>query len=67
MYFETKKYIKKYKFRLFQNKEDMISYYQLKKISKKSRGGPKIRSKWSKMKKIGKKIDIICILKQKNI
>ena len=54
MHFDPKKYIKMYKFRRFQNKEDMISYYQLKKISKKSRGGPKIRSKWSKMKKIGK-------------
>ena len=37
VHFETKKYIKKYKIGVFQNKEDMISYYQLKKISKKVR------------------------------
>ena len=37
--------------RVIQNKEDMISYYQLEKIVKKVGGGPKIRSKWSKMKK----------------
>ena len=38
--------------RVIQNKEDMIDYYQLKKNWKKSRGGPKIKSKWSKMRKI---------------
>ena len=32
----------------------MISYYQLKKNGKKSRGGPKIRSKLSEMRKYGK-------------
>ena len=40
--------------RLIQNKEDMISYYQLKKMGKKSRGGSKIRSKLSKQRKIEK-------------
>ena len=45
MDFDPKKYTKNYKMRLIQNKEDMISYYQLKKMGKKSRGGPKIRSK----------------------
>ena len=33
----------------------MMKYYQLKKIGKKSRDGPKIRSNLSKMRKIGKK------------
>ena len=31
MHFDPKKYIKNYKMRFIQNKEDMISYYQLKK------------------------------------
>ena len=43
---------KNYKMKLIKNKEGMISYYQLKKMGKKSRGGPKIRSKLSKMRKI---------------
>ena len=43
---------KNYKMKLIKNKEGMISYYQLKKNGKKSRGGPKIRSKLSKMRKI---------------
>ena len=34
----------------------MIIYYQLNKIQKKSGGGPKIRSKWSKIRKTGKKL-----------
>ena len=42
MHFDPKKYIKNYKMRFIQNKEDMISYHQLKKMGKKSRGGPKI-------------------------
>ena len=51
MHFEPKKYIKNYKMKVILNKKDMISYYQLKKIGKKSRRGPKIRSKWSKNEK----------------
>ena len=51
MHFDPKKYIKNYKRRVIQNKGDMISYYQLKIMGKKSRGGPKIRSKLSKMRK----------------
>ena len=54
MHFDQKKYTKSYKMELIQNKEDMIIYYQLKKNGKKSRGGPKIRSKLSKMRKIEK-------------
>ena len=52
MSFDPKKYTKNYKMRVIQIKEDMISYYQLKKNCKKSRGRPKIRSKLSKMRKI---------------
>ena len=47
----------------------MISYYQLKKMGKKSRGGPKLGQscqKWEKLRKFGKKIGIICILTKKN-
>ena len=33
-------------------KKNMISYYKLKKILKKGRGGPKIRLKWWKMRQI---------------
>ena len=54
MHFDPKKYTKNYKMRLIQNKEDMISYYQLKKMGKKRREGSKIRSKLSKMRKIQK-------------
>ena len=54
MHFDPKKYTKNYKMRVIQNKKDMISYYQLKKIWKKSRGGPKIRSNLSKMRKFEK-------------
>ena len=56
MHFDPKKYTKNYKMRVIQNKEDMISYYQLKKNGKKSWGGPKIRSKLSKMRKFDKKL-----------
>ena len=35
MHFDTKKYTNNYKKRLIQNKEDMINYYQLKKMGKK--------------------------------
>ena len=65
MHFHPKKYIKNYKMKFIQNKEDMISYYQLKKNGKKCKGGSKIRSNLSKMRKFGKKICIICILTQK--
>ena len=43
----------------------MMNYYQLKKIGKKSRGGPKIRSNWSKMRKIGKKLVIYAFWSKK--
>ena len=62
MHFDTKKYTKNYKMRVIQNKEDMISYYQLKKNWKKSMRGPKIRSKQSKnykMRVIQNKEDMI--------
>ena len=52
--FLQKKYIKNYKMRVIWNKTDMISCYKLNKIWKKSRGGLKIRSKLSKMRKIEK-------------
>ena len=55
MHFDPKKYTKNYKQRVTQNKADMIIYYQLKKL-KKSRGGPKVRSKLSKMRKFDKKL-----------
>ena len=35
MHFDPKKYRKNYKKRVIQNKKDMISYYQLKKMGKK--------------------------------
>ena len=35
MYFDPKKYTRNYKRRVIQNKEDIISYYQLKKNWKK--------------------------------
>ena len=38
--------------KVFQNKGHMITYYQFKKLEKNG-GGSKIRSKWSKMRKIG--------------
>ena len=54
MHFDTIKYTKIYKMSVIQNTEDMIKYYQLKKNWKKCRGGPNIRSKLSKMRKIEK-------------
>ena len=42
MHFDPKKYIKNYKMRFIQNKEYMISYYQLKKIEKKVEEAQKI-------------------------
>ena len=50
MHFDAKKYTKKYKMRLIQNREDMISYYQLKKIGKKQ-GRPKNQVKVIKNEK----------------
>ena len=35
MHFDPKKYTKNYIMRVIQNKEDMISYYQLKKMERK--------------------------------
>ena len=32
MHFDSKRYIKNYKMRVIYNKEDMISYYQLKEM-----------------------------------
>ena len=58
VHFDTKKYIKNSKMRVIQNKEDMISYCNLKKIKKKKQGRPKTRpklgQKFSKMRKIEK-------------
>ena len=54
MQFDQKKYTENYKMRVIQNKEDMIKYYQWKKKWKKCRGGPNIRTKQSKMRKIVK-------------
>ena len=42
MHFDPKKYITNYKMRLIQNKNDMISYYQLKKWEKKGREAQKL-------------------------
>ena len=52
MDFNPKKYTKNYKMKVIQNKEDMISYHQLKKIRKNSTRSPRIRSKLSKIEKI---------------
>ena len=51
MHSEPKKYAKNYEMRIIQNRNEMISYYQLKKNWKKSWGGPKIRSNLSKIRK----------------
>ena len=40
MHFDTKKYIKNSKMRVILNKEDMISYYHIKKKEKKNIGMP---------------------------
>ena len=52
MHFDRKKYIKNYKMRAIQNKEDMISYYQLKKNGEKKQGRPKNQVKVVKNEKI---------------
>ena len=52
MHFDPKNTQKNYKMRLIQNKEDMISYYQLKKNRKKIMKGTKIMSNLSKNEKI---------------
>ena len=55
MHFDPKKYTKNYKMRLIQNKEDIISYYQLKKMGKKVGEAQKLGQSWlSKMRKIEK-------------
>ena len=56
MHFDPKKYTNNYKMRLIQNKEDMISYYQMKKNCKKSRGRPKLGQICQKMRKFDKKL-----------
>ena len=56
MHFDQKKYTKNDKMRLIQNKENMISYYQLKKIEKKHRDTPKLGQNWSKLAKNLKKL-----------
>ena len=69
MHFDPKKYITNYKMRLIQNKEDIISYYQLKKKGKKVGEAQKLGQscqKREKLRKFCKKIGIICILTQKN-
>ena len=52
MHFDPKKYTKNYKMRVIYNKEDMISYYQLKKNWKKKQGRPRNQVKVVKNKKI---------------
>ena len=59
MHFDRKKYTKNYEMRVIQNKEDMISYYQLKKIGKKVGEAKKLGQsgqKREKSRKIGKKL-----------
>ena len=51
--------------RVIQNKEDMISYYQLKKIGKKVGEAQKLGQSGQKSEKL-RKIGIICNLTQKN-
>ena len=53
MHFDPKKYTKNYKMRINQNKRHDKLLSVAKKFEK-SRGGPKIRAKLSKMKKIEK-------------
>ena len=62
VHFERKKCIKKYQIRIIQNKEAMISHYQLNKIGNKHRDTPKLGQNWSILAKIG----ISCLLMQKN-
>ena len=59
MHFDTKKYTKNYKMRIIQNKEEMISYYQLTKIEKNIRDIPKLGQKLSKLAKNIKKL-VLC-------
>ena len=63
MHFDPKKYTQNYKMWLIQNKEGMISYYQLKKNGKKKQGRPKNQVKVVKneknKEKIGKKV-VLC-------
>ena len=54
MHFDTKKYTKNYKMRIIQNTKRHDKLLSVKKIGKKSRGGPKIRSNLSKMRKFEK-------------
>ena len=42
MNLDPKKYTKNYKIKVIQNKKDMISYYQLKKVGKKLREAQKL-------------------------
>ena len=51
MLFDTKKYTKHYKMRIIQNKEDMISYYHLKKNGEKKQERPKNQVKVVKKEK----------------
>ena len=52
--------------RVIQNKEDMMSYYQLKKKMEKKGKAHKLGQRCQKMRKCDKKIGIIYILTQKN-
>ena len=54
MHFDPKKYTKNYKMRVIYNKEDMISYYQLKKNWQKVGRSENLVKKRSKMRKNGK-------------
>ena len=55
MHFDPKKYTQNYKMRVIQNKEDMINYYQLKKI-RENRDVPNLRRNWAKVFQIGKNL-----------
>ena len=54
MHFDPKKYTKNYKMRVIQNKEDMISYYQLKKIGKKVGEAQKLGQSCQKLENLRK-------------
>ena len=54
MHFDPKKYIKNYKMRIILNKEDIISYFKLKKIGKKVRETQKLGQTCQKIRKFEK-------------
>ena len=54
MHYDPKKYTKKYKMRIIQKKEDMISYHQLKKIEEKVGEAQKLGQTCQKIRKFEK-------------